>query len=130
MTWRCPIGRWLSRVSMTGPRRAARGRLVQSYSLILGTGAREQSGAPQLASRLGCPRAHPGGDGPFATEAHPFSALLDLDNFRKRIGAYQGHPDETILRERRRALDYWKARTQALRSKSLSRLFGSHRLRR
>ena len=51
MTWRSPRGQWLSRVTMTGPRRAARGRLEQSYSLILGTGAREQSGALQLAFR-------------------------------------------------------------------------------
>ena len=56
----------------------------------------------------------------FATEAHPFSALPDLDNFRKRIVAYQGLPDETILRNRQRALEYWTARAQALRSK----LFG------
>ena len=75
-------------------------------------------------------RAQPGGDGTwrdykrFATEAHPFSALPDLDNFRKRIVAYQGLPDETILRERQRALEYWTARAQALRSKSLSRFFG------
>ena len=60
----------------------------------------------------------------FATEAHPFSALPELDDFRKRIVIYQGLPDETILRERRRALEYWTARAQALRSKSLSRLFG------
>ena len=60
----------------------------------------------------------------FATEAHPFSALPDLDNFRKRIVAYKRLPDETILRECQRALEYWKARAQALRSKSLSRLFG------
>ena len=104
MTWCCPRGRRLSRVTMTGPRRAARGRLEQSYSLI---GPEQESkwstSAGIQARRTGAPELFQVEMEPgeiikrFATEAHPFSALPDLDNFRKRTVAHQELPDETIL---------------------------------